>query len=56
MSKITYKYQGKSRPNMLGVEKSFNKNDIDANKINRLIAKGLVEVKPKAKPKVKKKK
>ena len=62
MAKVTYKYEGKLRPNMKGVEKTFDKKDLNPEKINRLISKGWIEMevkdkpKPKPKPKAKSKK
>tara|TARA_Y100000593_G_C4164418_1_gene263694 strand:+ start:507 stop:677 length:171 start_codon:yes stop_codon:yes gene_type:complete len=56
LEKITYEYQGKSRPEKRGIKKSFDIKELDSKKIESLIKKGWVEVKPKAKPKAKKKK
>ena len=56
MAKTTYEYQGKSRPEMKGTKKTFDAKELDSKKIDSLIKKGWVEIKPKAKPKAKKKK
>ena len=56
MAKTTYEYQGKSRPEMKGTKKTFDAKDLDSKKIDRLIKKGWVEIKPKVKPKANKNK
>jgi hypothetical protein len=55
LAKVTYVYQGKSRPEMKGTKKSFDKKDLNAKKLAGLESKGWVEVKEKPKSKSKKK-
>ena len=55
LAKVTYEYQGKSRPEMKGTKKSYDKKDLNPKKLDSLDSKGWVEVKAKPKAKSKKK-
>lgn len=55
MSKVTYVYQGKSRPELKGTKKSYEEKDLTEKKRESLDSKGWVKVKVKTKPKSKKK-
>ena len=54
MNKIKFKYLG-IRKDKHGTEKSYNKNSLNKDKLERLKKKGWVEIKPKPKLKAKKK-
>tara|TARA_Y100001938_G_C7940458_1_gene354055 strand:+ start:468 stop:692 length:225 start_codon:yes stop_codon:yes gene_type:complete len=55
VAKITYKYDGSSRPEKKGIEKKFEEKDLDPKKLERLKARGWKVVVKKPKPKKTKK-